>query len=242
MKVCILGATGNTGTRLVARALAEGHAVTAVVRNAGRAADLRHEHLTVREIDFGDATALREVMRGQDVVINAAGYLTDSESFTPLVQRIITSAEAALGSGGRFWMFAGAVLLDVPGTGEMTLDLPAVPQVYEAHRSNYRAVRGTKLDWSVLCPGPMMPSPDGRATEGLVVSAEVWPVARPACTRFLPRIASTLAFKQAVPRLTIYYEDAARVVLDNLAADSPFSRRRVGVALPQGRVRHKGDG
>jgi hypothetical protein len=34
--------------------------------------------------------------------------------------------------------------------------------------------------------------------------------------------------------LTISYEDAAEVILDNLSKDGRFSRRRVGVALPLG--------
>lgn len=242
MKVCILGATGNTGRRLVARALNEGHEVTAAVRDPSRATGCQHKNLTLSKVDFDDATALCDLMKGQDVVINTAGYLADSENFSPLVRRIIRAAEAALGPGGRFWMFAGAALLDVPGTTITTLDLPAIPKVFEAHRTNYKELRGTQLDWSILCPGPMIDSPDGLATEGLVVSETVWPVKRPAYTRVLPRFGSTLAFKLALPRLTIYYEDAAKVVLDNLAANGRFSRRRVGVALPAGQTRHKTDG
>jgi hypothetical protein len=35
-----------------------------------------------------------------------------------------------------------------------------------------------------------------------------------------------------VPELTITYEDAAEVILDNLLKGGRFSYRRVGVALP----------
>ena len=37
-----------------------------------------------------------------------------------------------------------------------------------------------------------------------------------------------------MPELTICYEDAARVILDNLSHDSPLAKKRVGVALPPG--------
>jgi hypothetical protein len=48
------------------------------------------------------------------------------------------------------------------------------------------------------------------------------------------------AFKQRMPELTISYEDAAEVILDNLSKGGRFSRRRVGVALPPG-LRHYKD-
>jgi hypothetical protein len=100
-------------------------------------------------------------------------------------------------------------------------------------------VRATELDWSMLCPGPMIHAPDGRPTEDLIVAAEVWPTARPLHTKVLPRIALSLAFKQAIPRMTIYYEDAASVILDNLEKNGPFRRKRVGIALPGGATRFK---
>jgi hypothetical protein len=58
---------------------------------------------------------------------------------------------------------------------------------------------------------------------------------------FLPKLALALAFKQKVPELTISYEDAADVILDNLSQKGRFSRRRVGVALPPGLRKYKED-
>ena len=239
MKVCILGATGNVGRRLLTRALSDGHQVTAVVRNAKLLDVLHSDNLTIKEIDFDIAEDLSDVMTGHDAVINAAGNVGDTQNFTTLVERIIRAADAALGPSSRFWMFAGAALLDVPDTSTMTLDLPGVPKIYGGHFTNYKVVQTTQLDWSVLCPGPMIGSPDGTATEGLIVSANEWPLERPFYTRFLPKAGMSIAFKFAIPRLTIYYEDAAKVVLDNLASNSRYSHCRVGVALPEGQTRRK---
>lgn len=242
MMVCILGATGNTGRRLLTRALDDGHQVTAVVRKADRLTDTQHNNLIVKEINFDVEQHLREVMAGQDVVINTAGYLGDAENYTALVRRIIDAADKTLGPGGRFWMFAGAALLDVPDTSIMTMDLPGIPTIYRNHFTNYQVVKASKLDWSILCPGPMIDSPDGTATEGLIVNADTWPLARPLYTRFLPKVGMSIAFKFALPRLTIYYEDAAKVVLDNLASNCRFSHCRVGIALPEGQTRNKPNG
>lgn len=239
MKICILGATGNSGRRLVRAALDRGHHVTALVRDPAKAAAFAHERLNVHAPSFTDSTALIEALRGHDAVINAAGYLGDGPAFAPLVQSIIRATDAALEAGGRFWLFGGAALLDVPGTSIMTIDLPGVPSVYEAHRANLNAVSATRLDWSMLCPGPMLDAPDEKPTKGPIVSANVWPVARPPHTHVLPRVALSLAFKNAMPRMTIYYEDAAAIILDNLEPDGPFQRKRVGIALPDNARRIK---
>jgi len=241
VKICILGANGKSGRRLVMAALASGHNVTALVRDLEKLADLANANLEVRAVSYTDEAQLVEAMADYDAVINAAGYITDGRAYSDLVQRVIGAADKALGQGGRFWLFGGAALLDVPGTSLAGLDLPGVPKVFEAHRANYQVVRATTLDWSMLCPGPMIDSPDGKPTEGLVVSTDIWPVTRPAFTYVLPRPALSLAFKGALPRLTIYYEDAARVVIDNLERLGPLSRKRVGVALPDDEKRVKPD-
>ena len=238
MKICILGATGNSGSRLLRQALDRGHLVTAVTRKGGTLLDVRHENLAVRAVDYTHDQDLKDAMREQDAVLNAAGYLSDP-SFSAVVGRVIRAADATLGPGGRFWMLAGAALLDVPGTSIMTMDLPRIPPIYRAHRANYETVRASRLDWSILCPGPMIASPNSRATEGLTLSRDIWPLPRPAYTRLLPRIALSLVFKNNMPRLTIYYEDAAKVVLDNLDKNGRFSDSRVGIALPDGLQRHK---
>lgn len=239
MKLCILGATGNSGRPLVRAALEQGHAVTAVVRDAGKTASMAHERLAVRAVSFGDHAALTDALKGHDAIINAAGHVDDGAGYVSLIAGIVRAADAALGEGGRFWLFGGAAMLDVPGTGVTTLDLPRIPKMYQAHRANLNAVRATRLDWSMLCPGPMVPAPDGKATKGLLVSADVWPVSPPAYTRILPRIALSLAFLRLIPRMTIYYEDAADVILGHLGKNGPYSHKRVGVALPKGERRIK---
>jgi putative NADH-flavin reductase len=196
------------------------------------------------QVSIGDISKSAEIARtmvGHDVAINAAGNVTEGSTFTHLVQTVVDSTIIGLGEGGRLWQFAGAAVLDVPGTHIMAVDLPKVPKVYEAHRTNLNAFRRSPLDWSMLCPGPMIASENGRSTRGLRLSVDEWPIARPAYTHVLPRLALAFAFKQKVPELTISYEDAAEVILDNLSKNGRFSRRRVGVALPPGLRNYKDD-
>ncbi|HKE06836.1 MAG TPA: NAD(P)H-binding protein [Candidatus Acidoferrum sp.] len=245
MKIFLLGATGNSGRRILRLALQRDHEVTAFVRDEAKLLSLVDKpippNLHVSVGDISKPADIARVMVGHDVAINAAGTVTDSSAFTQLVQTVVDSAIASLGEGGRLWQFGGAAVLDVPGTHMMAVDLPKVPKVYEAHRTNLKALRSSQLDWSMLCPGPMIASENAKPTKDLRLSADEWPMARPAYTYVLPRLALAFAFKQKVPELTISYEDAAEVILGNLFKNGQFSRRRVGVALPPGLHNYKDD-
>jgi uncharacterized protein len=245
MRLFLLGATGKSGRRILRFALERGHQVTAFVRDQNKLSEIFGPSLpqSLQAIagKIDKSAELAGAMIGHDVVINAAGYVSEGAIFTGLVRTVIDAAATALGEGGRFWQFGGAAVLDIPGTSIKGVDLPMVPKVYEAHRTNLSALETSRLDWSMLCPGPMIEAPDDKPTLGLRVCADQWPVKRPAYTRFLPQAALALAFKQAVPQLTVSYEDAATVILDNLAKNGPFSRRRVGLALPLGMSNVKPD-
>ena len=93
----------------------------------------------------------------------------------------------------------------------------------------------------MLCPGPVIASESGKPTRNLRISVDEWPMTRPGYTYALPRLALAFVFKQKVPELTISYEDAAEVILDNLSKSGRFCRRRVGVALPPGLRNYKDD-
>lgn len=245
MKLFLLGATGNSGRRILRFALDRGHQVTAFVRDQNKLLEiLGHslpQYLRVIVGDIVKSAELAEAMVGHDVVINAAGYVTEGDRFTRLVQNVIQQTSNSLGAGSRLWQFGGAAVLDIPGTDLKGVDLPMVPRVYEAHRTNLNALTKSSLDWSMLCPGPMIEAPNGEPTKGLRLSVDQWPVQRPGYTYLLPKAALAFAFKQKVPELTICYEDAADVILTNLDRNGRFSRRRVGVALPVGLRNLKAD-
>jgi putative NADH-flavin reductase len=245
VKILLLGATGNTGRRILRLALQQGHDVTAFVRDETKLESVVDRPLPsslhVLIGDISKSADVARVMVGHDVVINAAGLVREGSAFTQLVQAVIDSAIATLGERGRLWLFGGAAVLDVPGTRMMAVDLPKVPKIYEAHRTNLNALRKSPLDWSMLCPGPMIASENGKPTKDLRVSVDEWPVTRPAYTYVLPRLALAFAFKRRVPEMTISYEDAAGVILDNLPKGGRFSRRRVGLALPAGHRHYKAD-
>lgn len=72
MKVLVVGATGPTGRAIVSRALADGHAVTALARDPAR---LELEHSNLRRVtgDVLDPSTLGPAVEGQEAVISALG-------------------------------------------------------------------------------------------------------------------------------------------------------------------------
>jgi putative NADH-flavin reductase len=72
MRLTIFGATGPTGLRLVERAVAEGHEVTAFVRDPSRMR-ASHERLSVVVGDVRDAARVEEAVAGREAVVSALG-------------------------------------------------------------------------------------------------------------------------------------------------------------------------
>ena len=237
MKILLLGATGNSGQRLLQLGLERGHDLTVFVRDKAKLVQQIGDavsKLTLVVGDVYDASALATAMQGQEVVINAAGNVNDGDSFVHLIDVVATQVERVMGKSARLWVFAGAALLDIPGTALMGTDLPKIPTQFQRHKENYRRLQASSLDWSMLCPGPMIPADNGRARTDLRLSADVWPFASPGITRFLPRIGLLALFGKNIGAMTISYEDAAAVIMNNLGPNGQFSRKRVGIALPPG--------
>lgn len=72
MKLLIFGASGKTGRELVKQSLAQGHEVTALVRNPAKFS-LTHQSLHVVQGDILRYETVESAMRGQDAVLSALG-------------------------------------------------------------------------------------------------------------------------------------------------------------------------
>ena len=71
MKLLVIGATGPTGREIASQALTRGHAVTALVRNAAKAAFAPPIQMAVGDVlDLG---SLKKALAGQDAVICSLG-------------------------------------------------------------------------------------------------------------------------------------------------------------------------
>ena len=243
-RVLVMGAAGNLGRRVVSSALEAHYDVTAFVRSRPileeRWRSPLPAPLRVVEGDGLDRACLGHVMRDQDVIVSCAGNAFDGKSFVQVFDAISSTAEEALGPGGRVWMLAGLAALDIPGARRRVLDLPGVPRAYLTHGDNLRRLERSALAWTLLCPGPMIPATEKRRPLDLSASIDAVPVETPNWVSWAPGLALALFLKSKVPVLTVTYEDVARFIVEHLWDDTLVGHR-VGLALPQGETARKQD-
>ena len=118
MKILVIGATGRTGRLFTRKALEEGHAVTAYVRNPNKARTLlgAHQNLTITPGTLDDAERLATASAGQDVMVSALGQKATVREFlrsTFLQERLPLIMQAVTGAGVKH-----CVLLSAYGVGD----------------------------------------------------------------------------------------------------------------------------
>jgi putative NADH-flavin reductase len=180
MKITVLGATGNAGSRVVAEALSRGHEVTAVVRNLTGSNDLPAAR--VRTGDVGNVADVAKVSAGQDVVISAIRPAPGDESDIIPTTRSLMDGLAQ--TGVRLLVVGGAATLTVPGTdGKTVIEDPNYLPVSARHIGKASAdqfevcLAENRVDWAYLSPAAQF-APGERTgnyrlgTDELLVDAE----------------------------------------------------------------------
>jgi putative NADH-flavin reductase len=146
MKIALIGATGNAGSRILAELSQRGHQVTAIVRHPEKVP--RSERVTAKKCDANSIDDLVPVLRGHDVVISSLLFL-DGQA-----DKLLDAVRRA--SVPRYVVVGGAGSLD-NGKGISLIDAGSVPEPY---RVESRAgcvfldlLRQTNdLDWTFLSP------------------------------------------------------------------------------------------
>ena len=155
-KILVLGATGGTGRLIVSQAVARGYDVTALVRSAEKARDLKGANLIVG--DARDETALRRALRGRDAVISSLG--TPASPFREVT--LLSTATRALVSAmkaervSRLVCITGMGAGDSVGHGGFVFDNLIFPlilrKVYADKDRQEEIVRDSGLDWILVRP------------------------------------------------------------------------------------------
>jgi putative NADH-flavin reductase len=234
-RLIIFGATGSLGRHVLRQALAAGHRVTVLARTPAR---LPPEAGPLVTTHTGDLNALAPadlagLVSGHDALINCAGHVTEGEGFTDLIDRVVTSVERLPPPRPVCWFLAGAALLDIDASGRRGVELPKVKSTYWPHRVNLERLLRSRLDWRLLCPGPMVEQP-ALGLDQLRTSRDQLPVQVPAFARSLPAPLLVPLFASLVPQMIVPYADAAALMLANIEPGSAMTLHRVGLALPPG--------
>jgi putative NADH-flavin reductase len=149
MKIAIIGASGNAGSRITAELARRGHAVTAIARNPGKIASLAG--VTAVQGDVLDQAGLARLIAGHDAAISAVHFLDGD----PV--RLIGAAKAS--KVGRYLVVGGAGSLEVaPGVRLVTT--PGFPVAYKAEAEKgggfLDLLRQEKeLNWTFLSPSAL---------------------------------------------------------------------------------------
>ena len=156
MKILVLGATGATGRLIVAKAIAEGHNVVALVRSKAKAKDLTGAELV--EGDARDTAALTRAIAGCDGVVSSLG--TAMSPFRE-VTLLSTATRALVGvmeqqNIRRLVCITGLGAGDSRGHGGFFFDRLLLPlmlrKVYEDKNRQEDAIRASTLDWTIVRP------------------------------------------------------------------------------------------
>ena len=150
MKVALIGASGQAGSRLLAELSARGHTVTAIARNPEKIAAL--PGVTAAKGDVYDKAALVALIKGHDAVISSVHYTASDPALLLLAVR-----ESGV---KRHFVVGGAGSLEV-APGVRLIDTPEFPAIYKTEATKgaefLELLRTTAsdLDWTFLSPAAM---------------------------------------------------------------------------------------
>ena len=150
MKVALIGASGNGGSRLLAELSRRGHQVTAIARNPDTIAKL--PGVTVKKGDVFDKPGLVRLLKGHDAVISAV-------HFTASDPKLLIEAVKEAGVK-RYFVVGGAGSLEV-APGVKLIDTPQFPAAHKAEATKggefLELLRKDKeLDWTFLSPSAVI--------------------------------------------------------------------------------------
>jgi putative NADH-flavin reductase len=204
MKLLVFGATGGTGRQCVDQALAQGHQVTAFVRQSAALA-VQHPDLTIIQGDITDQDAVQRAIPGHDVVISALGT-RGGPAVLPEGTRNILEAMASHGVRRSLWVssFGAGDSLQQMGWLSQTLIVKGLlRQAIQEKNAQEQIILASGGDWIIARPGGLT---DGPLTGAYRVTGPGDKVGRPSISR----------------------ADVADFMLKNLA-DTRYARRAVGL-------------
>lgn len=149
MKIAVIGASGNAGSRIAAELARRGHSVTAIARNPEKIA--AQANVTPTRGDVMDQAGLARLLAGHDAAISSVHFLASDPA------KLIGAAKES--KVGRYLVVGGAGSLEVaPGVRLVTT--PGFPVAYKAEAEKGAAFLDllraeTELNWTFLSPSAL---------------------------------------------------------------------------------------
>ena len=149
MKIALIGASGNVGSRIAAELSSRGHEITAIARKAAKISALPGVKPTA--VDIANTEALVPILKGHAAVISSVHFV-DSDP-----DQLIRAVNAA--GVPRYLVVGGAGSLQV-APGKLLVDSPDFPKEYQKETragcvflDRLRAAED--LNWTFLSPSAL---------------------------------------------------------------------------------------
>ncbi|MGI8821568.1 MAG: NAD(P)-dependent oxidoreductase [Chthoniobacterales bacterium] len=179
LALLVVGATGGTGREIIRQALAQGHKVTAFVRDPKRLS-IEHENLRVAQGDVMNYASLEAAMQGQDAVLCALGhkrffYPTRilSEGTRHILQAmqvckvprvVVESSLGVCDATGRLGLLATLFMVPL-----------ILPFYFWDRRRQERLVMHSEPDWIIVRPSVLTNGPQRGEYQHGNIGSYVWP-------------------------------------------------------------------
>lgn len=149
MKIALIGATGNAGSRILAELSRRGHHVTAIARHPEKIPAL--SGIIPLKADAGDVVGLAAAIKGHDAVVSSVRFSASDP------HKLIAAMHQA--GVSRYLVVGGAGSLEV-ASGVKLIDTPQFPAIYKAEAAAGGVFldllrQEPVLDWSFLSPSAM---------------------------------------------------------------------------------------
>ena len=158
MKIAVVGANGNIGSRLLEEAINRGHIANAVTRSSEKLP--KNDRIRPAQTDVYNIQVLTSYFQGQDAIIHACAPSKDQsvqdriDEQRRITQAIITATKAA--GVKRILAVGGAGTLEV-APGIRNMDRPEFPAACEGGAKSTALIKEllkeeSDLEWTFLCP------------------------------------------------------------------------------------------
>lgn len=149
MKIALIGASGNAGSRILAELSQRGHQVTAIARDPSKVPAA--PGVSTAAVDIADVPKLTEALRGHEVVISSVHFTASDPD------KLIAAVEGA--GVRRYFVVGGAGSLEV-APGQLLVNTPTFPAQYRDEALGGAAFleklrRNDTLEWTFLSPSAL---------------------------------------------------------------------------------------
>jgi putative NADH-flavin reductase len=152
MHIALYGATGASGSRILAELLSRGHRVTAIVRNPAKLP--AQPGLTVAQGDVSSADAIAGKIKGTDAVVSAyAPPADDTDQLVAVTELFIKAVEQS--GVPRLLVVGGAGSLEV-APGVTVIDSGHLPAqwlpIAISHAKTLDLLKKSDINWTYFSP------------------------------------------------------------------------------------------